>query len=102
MEDPGRAPHRHLSIRRGLLRPRAVGRPLGRDARRLALGVAMAAGLGWGFVPTVIRLYGSGGSLADAVLPWMVVAASIVANAVVLVLAALALRGIREDGPGTP
>ncbi len=102
MEDPGRAPHRHLSIRRGLHRTRAVGRPLGRDARRLALGVAMAIGLGWGFVPTVIRLYGSGGSLAGAVLPWMVVAASIVANAVVLGLAALALRGRREDGPGFP
>jgi hypothetical protein len=101
MEDPARAPHRHLSIPRGLHRLRAVGRPLDRNARRLAVGIAMAAGIGWGFVPTVIRLYGSGGSLADAVVPWMVAAASVVANAVVLAFAALALRGVREDGPGT-
>lgn len=70
---------------------------LARLAPRLALGAAIALALGLGFVPIVIRIYGSGGSLAWVAAPWTIAAASMAANAVVVACAALALRGRGED-----
>ena len=72
---------------------------LARLAPRVALGVALALALGAGFSPLVIRVYGSGGSLAGVAGPWTIAAASLAANAIVLACAALALRDRRERPP---
>lgn len=72
---------------------------LARLAPRLALGAAIALALGLGFVPIVIRIYGSGGSLAGDIAPGTIAAASAAANVLVLACAALALRGRGEDRP---
>lgn len=60
--------------------------------KALAAGTAIAAAITWGFVPTVIRIYASGGSLAGAVDPGAVAVASLLANVTVFTLAAVALR----------
>jgi hypothetical protein len=105
MDEPvrARAPHHHLRPRLALLDGPA-GRRLARHAPRLAAGLVIAAALAWGFVPTVIRIYGPGGSLAGAVEPWMIAAGSVLANALVAALAVAALvprRGHDRDA-GAP
>lgn len=84
---------RHLPIPRVARWP--LDRRLARDAPRLAAGLAIALGLGWGFVPIVIRIYASGGSLAGAAAPWTIAAGSLLANALVAGVAVVALRDRR-------
>jgi tetrahydromethanopterin S-methyltransferase subunit D len=72
---------------------------LARLAPRLALGVAIALGLGVGFVPTVIHIYNSGGSLAGWATPGAIAAFSLAVNAVLVTVAFLALRAAPRRGP---
>lgn len=101
MDEPVRAhaPHRHLVS--AFARPRRhTTRQLARSAPRLASGLVVAIVLGGAFVPTVIRIYGSGGSLAAADVPGMVAVGSLLANALLLALAVAALARGRDHGAG--